>query len=93
MESKITAKEKISKNASTGIWKYRRIMILLTVALAALALFCLCVGKFSVTPYEALRIIFGRLTGVVRDWEPMAENDVLGLRLTRVIADVGAGAA
>jgi len=53
----------------------------------------MCVGKFSVSPLEALQIVFGKVTGSVPDWDPMAENVVLGLRLPRVIAAVAVGAA
>jgi len=80
-------------NAAAGAWKYRSIMIFMAAALVALAIFCMCVGKFSVSPAEALQIIFGKMTGAVPYWDPMAENVVLGLRLPRVIAAIAVGAA
>ena len=80
-------------DAGTGVWKYRTLMVFMAAFMAVLAVFCLCVGKYSVTPAEALEIIFGRLTGAAPVWDPMAENVVLGLRLPRVAAAIVVGAA
>ena len=80
-------------SAEAGIWKYRGLVIAMVIALAFLAIFCMCVGKYSVTPAQALHIIFGKMTGAVPDWDPMAGNVVLKLRLPRVIAAIVVGAA
>lgn len=49
----------------------------------------LCVGKYSVTPLESLRILFGGADGS----DEMAKNVVLELRVPRVFASVLVGAA
>lgn len=77
--------------SSTG--KYRSLTVFMILALVLLGLFCLCVGKYPLTPIQALHIIGGKLFGAVPDWEPMQENVVLGLRLPRVIASVFVGGA
>jgi len=81
------------RDPGTNIWKFRGIIVFMIAAMIVLAVFFMCVGKFSVTPTQALQIIFGRITGAVPDWDPMAENVVLGLRLPRVIAAIVVGSA
>lgn len=76
---------------STG--KYWRIAALMIIFLVLLALFCLCVGKYPITPGQALHILIGKVFGAIPDWEPMQENVVLGLRLPRIIASVFVGGA
>lgn len=73
-----------------------RFVILLTVLSAALlagVLSAVCVGKYSVTPGESLRIIWCALTGVESGLPLMTENVVLGLRLPRILASILVGAA
>ena len=86
-------RQKISLDMAADVWRFRRVMVLMAIALAALSLFCMCVGKYSVTPAQALQIIFGRLTGAVPDWQQITENVVIGLRLPRVAAAIAVGAA
>jgi iron complex transport system permease protein len=61
--------------------------------LACAFVYCLCVGKYQVTPGETLRIIFSKLSGGERDWAPMAESVIFGLRLPRILASMVVGAA
>ncbi|MBQ0041069.1 MAG: iron ABC transporter permease [Clostridiales bacterium] len=61
--------------------------------LLGLILVCLCVGKYSITPGDCIKIIFGKLTGAESSWTMMDEKLLLGVRLPRVIASVLVGAA
>lgn len=54
---------------------------------------CLCVGKYSISPGDCLKILFGRLFGTESTWDGMDENMLLGVRLPRVMASVIVGAA
>lgn len=49
----------------------------------------MCFGKYSVSPIDSLKILFGS-TGSI---DPMAVNVVFGLRLPRLLASVVCGAA
>ena len=64
------------------------INFILLAALVALALACLCVGKYSVSVPDCLRILFGGHDGAAMD-----EKIVLGLRLPRVAANILVGAS
>ena len=65
----------------------------LLISLIALILVCLCVGKYSISPGECLKILFGKLTGAHPSWDGMDENMLIGVRLPRVMAAVIVGAA
>lgn len=71
---------------------YRTIHILLFAALLAMILLCLCVGKYSLTPGECVRILIGKAFHLQEDWMPMDEKMLLGVRLPRVMAAVFVGA-
>lgn len=71
---------------------YRIIHVVLFAALLALILLCLCVGKYSLTPAECIRIFVGKLFHLQAEWNPMDEKMLLGVRLPRVIAAVFVGA-
>ncbi len=73
--------------------RYTRITVFMVIGLVLLALFCLCVGKYPITPAEVLHILFGGMFGSMPDWEPMQESVVIGLRLPRVIAAIVVGGA
>ncbi len=62
--------------------------VLLTLILA-----CLCVGKYSISPAECMKILFGKLFGMAQTWDGMDENMLLGVRLPRTMATVIVGAA
>lgn len=82
--------------ASDNIKKRTRVPglnLMLGIALVSLAVVCICVGKYSVSPKQALSILFGKITGKAGDWEAMTENVVMGLRLPRIIASVLTGGA
>ena len=61
--------------------------------LLGLILICLCAGKYSISPGDCIKILFGRLIGVEGSWAPMDEKLLLGVRLPRVMASVLVGAA
>lgn len=72
----------------------RKLVIpVLFVVLILLILACLCVGKYSISPGECIRIIFGKLTGAAPSWDGMDEKMLIGVRLPRTIAAVIVGAA
>lgn len=88
-----TIRTSLEQERIRDVWKYRRLMVLLAIVLVVLAILFLTVGKYSITPIEALRIVFGRVIGLTQDWDAMSENLVFGLRLPRVIAAMLVGAA
>ncbi|NLZ38435.1 MAG: iron ABC transporter permease [Firmicutes bacterium] len=67
----------------------RAIIFIFFVLLLALAVLALCIGKYPITPKEALLILSGNKS--IED--VMAYNVVFGLRLPRVIAAIICGAA
>jgi len=76
---------------------FRRKAILINAAMLAILVcgfvYCLCVGKYHVTPGETLHIIFGKLSGREPDWEPLTESVIFGLRMPRILASIVVGAA
>lgn len=73
--------------------KWKRWNVCLLLLLLALMLACLCIGKYTVSPFVSLRILVSKLFGITGNWEPMAESVVLGLRLPRVLAATIIGSA
>ena len=69
--------------------KYIFVMLGFFVLLMAGMVFAVCVGKYSVTPGESLRIVFGISGGE----SEMTRNVVMQLRAPRILASVLAGAA
>jgi len=63
------------------------------VILLILIMICLCVGKYSISPDDCLKILFGRVFNIEGNWSGMDENMLLGVRLPRVMAAVIVGAA
>lgn len=63
------------------------------VILLILIMICLCVGKYSISPGDCLKILFGRVFNIEGNWSGMDENMLLGVRLPRVMAAVIVGAA
>ena len=80
---------------SVAAFKRRTILINVTMlALLAFAfVYCLCIGKYQVTPGETLHIIFSKLTGREPDWTPLTESVIFGLRMPRILASIVVGAA
>ena len=74
----------------------RKAILFNIISLAFLAcalVYCLCIGKYQVTPVETLRIIFGKLSGHPSDLTPLTESVIFGLRMPRILASMFVGAA
>lgn len=88
----LTAKDKnLTDNDLYKSRKKRSIVILFSM-LIFLMLFmmaCLCIGKYSVSPSECLKVIFSFDKSSIK---PMDMNVILGVRLPRILAAVFAGA-
>ena len=85
---------KIEKNR--GRKKQAEYRVLFTALLAltiALVLFALCVGQYSVSALDVIRIFVSRVRSIPVTWDVQAENVVLNLRLPRVIGALLVGAA
>lgn len=52
-----------------------------------------CVGKYSVSPGESIRILWSSLFGLPSELPEMMQNVVMGLRIPRILAAVVVGAA
>ena len=65
---------------------------LLAVLLPVGAVLAVCVGKYPVTPWESLGVLWGALTGG-GSADQMTANVVLGLRVPRILASILVGAA
>ncbi|MDD6190357.1 MAG: iron ABC transporter permease [Firmicutes bacterium] len=63
------------------------------LVLLILILICLCMGKYSISPAECMKIIFGKIFGMSQTWDGMDENLLLGVRLPRTLATVIVGGA
>ena len=88
MKSRRTKSQKLS-----GTGRSFGFNLALTTALLVIAVLCICVGRYRVTPIESLRILAGNVMGTTGDWDAMTENVVVGLRLPRVIASILVGGA
>ena len=69
------------------------VLPVLFVMLIILVLVCLCVGKYSISPSDCIRIIGGRIFGADSTWDAMDEKMLIGVRLPRTLAAVIVGAA
>ena len=83
----------IENRTASSKKKQGLINLALFLVLLALILACLCVGKYSISPGECIRILFGRLTHMTPTWDGMDEKMLLGVRLPRTMATVIVGAA
>lgn len=79
----------------TGRRRTLAVRATLLLVLAGMILACLCIGKYSLNPWECLRIIWHSLplTGQAADIPEMDRNILLGVRLPRVLAAVLVGAS
>lgn len=66
---------------------------ILTVLFFAVLLFSVLAGRFSLSPWQLLRILASKLFPVEKTWPAAAENVVFSLRLPRVIKAALIGAA
>lgn len=82
--------ELVKRKGDVPLWI---IMILLTVAVTALALLALCVGRYSVDPWQAISILISNVLPTSQTWESTDYRVVMLLRFPRIIAAMLVGAA
>ena len=67
-------------------------LVVLGLLLCGIVL-AVCVGKYSVSPWESMSILWKRLFGLPSELPEMTQNVVMGLRVPRILASVIVGAA
>ena len=72
--------------------RQRMVVLGLGVALAAVFLALICVGRYGVSPLEAFRIIGAALVGRTGELDPYQVSVVLKVRLPRIVMGVLVGA-
>lgn len=80
------------KNDSKKI-KFGIVLAVLIIALFAIAIMSVCLGKYPVSAAESISVIFRAIFGKEQLAEKMTVNVVLGLRLPRILASILVGAA
>lgn len=83
----------MKKSGGKTAIKGRIVNAALFVILCLIAILCLCVGKYSISPGDCFRIIADCLPGVDFDCDGMDRNMLLGVRLPRTAATIIVGAA
>jgi iron complex transport system permease protein len=76
--------------------RYCRTTLVFLVSLILLLagiVFAVCVGKYPVSPFESIYILWRRLWGLGCTLPDMTQNVVMGLRVPRILASVIVGAA
>ena len=73
--------------------RYPRRFVLLAAVFAAVLLRSLQLGRYQISPWEQLRMIFTRLTGGEPFWEKSTGKVLFEIRLPRIGAAVLVGAA
>jgi iron complex transport system permease protein len=71
----------------------RKGAVILVMVLLGSMLLCLCLGKYSVSAWECLQILFSKVFQREGNWSSMTENVILRLRLPRVLAAVAVGSS
>lgn len=65
----------------------------LFLVLLFLILICLCVGKYSISAGDCVKILIGKIFHMEQNWSGMDENMLLGVRFPRTMASVIVGAS
>ena len=73
--------------------RYTRRFVLLAAVFAAVLLLSLQLGRYQISPWEQLRMIFTHLTGGEPFWETSTGKVLFEIRLPRIGAAVLVGAA
>jgi len=83
------------KKQRWGEAHYRQAVIVLAVLLALSVLSALCLGRYSISIPEILRVIFGKFFPIEKTWKAGVETVIFQVRLPRIFAGflVGAGLA
>ncbi len=69
------------------------LILLLAVLLLLAAVVAVCVGKYRVTPWECVQVIWQTMWGLESTFPEMTVNVITGLRLPRILASILVGAA
>ena len=64
------------------------IVVFLGIALLLMGIICLCIGRYSVNPLEAIEIIFKSIIGDIEDVNPVKLSVVTKIRLPRVLMSI-----
>lgn len=76
--------------------KYRKhILLILFVLLIVAFFFWVCIGRYSITPVEVIKIIWANITSHTAEIDPIKNKVVMQVRLPRILLSmiVGAGLA
>lgn len=75
--------------------KQRSIVMALFLVLIAAFLFSICIGRYSISPIEAVKIIYSTIMGNTESLDPVKYSVVINVRLPRIIMGIliGAGLA
>lgn len=71
--------------------KYRGILAALAAALLLAMLISTCIGNYSISPPEVIRVLLSRLFPVEKTWTDMTEGVIFTLRLPRIVGAVLVG--
>lgn len=70
----------------------KKIVLTLSLALAALCVISISIGRYQIAPATVLKILASKFTGAERDWPERLETVVCKIRVPRVIAAMTVGA-
>lgn len=73
--------------------EYKKILIFNIFLLLFILIFALSAGRYSVSFFDTIKILFSRLFPLVQSWTAIADGVVMNLRLPRVLAAALIGAA
>ena len=91
------ARQLSGRTMSNG--QYRLLLTGMSVALAVMVIFAMCIGRYPVKVVDVVKVLWARLTVLLgasepaKTWDPMSEGVILTLRLPRIIASVLVGGA
>ena len=80
-------------SARAGATRRRLVNVGLAVLLVLCFFFSICLGRYEITPLEAVQIVFGLITGNVADLDPIKVNVVQAVRLPRILMSILVGGA
>lgn len=88
MEKGMKTKKSFIQNIYTKV-------IIMTILLVGAFFFSICIGRYSITPGEVVKVIVGSLTNSLGDMDPICVNVVMQVRLPRILLSmiIGAGLA
>ncbi len=72
--------------------KRHAVILALVLTLAAAFLLSICIGRYAISPGEAIKIIFASIAGHTEDLDPVKLSVVMKVRLPRIIMGILVGA-